>query len=755
MCLIFQDVLDALQMSDRTSWNDDIRCAVRACRSAQGGWNKEKVVVHVSIWRRRSFRRAVGTLSLTAALFGATVSSGNVLQAVQEAVAAPVAELARAADLSDESIEGVDAELAKKLSPLLETLFNAGAPADQRKAAAVEVKTIAAAVSGSEAKDGLARRLLRRASLIEATVVAGSVENLQASATTLAALKESAGTVSTKLAAMKNGELWTPYLHLEALKGETVAADVLEQLIKNLTVTEAMNADQSRFIGRKEFQELKAAAESHLAATGTAGDDAAVRGELTKQVNTLLTSLLAWEKDAEASHAESARAAWRTIRARFPAAADVLRPVINEHYFNHNVHFTVSETLLSRLIADYRTESGTIADCIMGAWVTGSQTTDISVAADVRPSANTAAFDLKVNGNTRSNTRAQKDPATVWTSGNHYFWITKSVNFDGHHVTSGSSSVSVDTNSHTVGLATKYDGIPIIRGIVRNIASQQIAESKPEADAITRERLGSEAVSKFDSETGKQFGDLNDGLNKTLTSLEQRNVAPDSISARSSNTHIAVSARTIGVSRLGGSLQPPSALVAEGAAVQMHESGLNNAIDALGFQGRSVNEKDFLKELEAALTDLFQRDIKLSDGEPEPAPAGEEPEPPTVFVFSKTDPIRVRFDNGQIVLTLRTGIQQEGREEIPEQIITVPISMSLADGKLILEPGSIKVASKAETDRAKQLPRANQIRRIMSRRIVRKEMNATIDLQAAGDKKLPVTITKIQLNDGWVTAEMQ
>lgn len=712
-------------------------------------------MIHVSIWRRRSFRRAVGTLSLTAALLGATVSSGNVLQAVQEAAVAPAADLTRPADLSDESLEGVDAELAKKLSPLLETLFNGGAAADQRKSAAAEIKNLAAATGGNEAKDGLSRRLLRRAGLIEATLNAVAVENLQPSATTLQSLKESAEVVNAKLAAMKNGDLWTPYLHLDALKGDAVGADVLQQVIKNLTVTESMNADQSRFIGRKEFQELRAAAESHLAATSVAGDDGAARAELSKQVNSLLTSLLAWEKDAEASHAESARASWRTIRARFPAAADMLRPVINEHYFNHNVHFTISETLLSRLIADYRTESGTIADCIMGAWVTGSQTTDISVSADVRPSANTAAFDLKVNGNTRSNTRAQKDPATVWTSGNHYFWITKSVNFDGRHVASGSSSVSVDTNSRTVGLATKFDGIPIIRGIVRNIASQQIAESKPEADAITRDRLASEAVGKFDSETGKQFGDLNDGLNKTLASLEQRNVAPDSISARSSNTHVAVSARTIGVSRLGGSLQPPSALVAEGAAVQMHESGLNNAIDALGFQGRSVAEKDFLKELEAALTDLFQREIKLSDGEPEPAPAGEEPEPPTVFVFSKTDPIRVRFDNGQIVLTLRTGVQQEGREEIPEQIITIPISMSLADGKIVLDPGSIKVASKAETDRGKQLGRANQIRRIMSRRIVRKEMEATVDLQAAGDKKLPVTITKIQLNDGWVTAEMQ
>ena len=391
----------------------------------------------------------------------------------------------------------------------------------------------------------------------------------------------------------------------------------------------------------------------------------------------------------------------------------------------------------------------------MGAWVTGSQNTDINVRADIQPSLSTARFNLDVNGNTRSNTKAQKDPATVWTNGNHYFWIKQSVFFDGETVTSSPASISVDTNSRTVGLATKYDGIPIIRGIVRRMAAQKIAESKPQSDALTASRLREEALPKFEDETRQQFSDANSSLQKTRDSLERRGVAPDSISARSSNTHIAVSSRTIGIARLGGSTQPPAALMATGAAAQIHESALNNSLDALGFQGRAVPEKDFAKELEVALSELFQRDIELWDGESEPAPAGEEPEPPTVFVFSNTDPIRVRFASGKIILVLRMGVRQEGREEIPEQIITIPATLTLQDGKIIYEPGNIGVASREEADRLKQVTRANQIRRIMNRRIVRKEMNPTIDLQAAGDKTLPVTATLIHMADGWLTTEFK
>ena len=123
-------------------------------------------------------------------------------------------------------------------------------------------------------------------------------------------------------------------------------------------------------------------------------------------------------------------------------------------------------------------------------------------------------------------------------------------------------------------------------------------------------------------------------------------------------------------------------------------------------------------------------------------------------MFSTTDPIRVHFNHNQITLVLRAGVLQEGKDAIPEQIITIPIDMALQGGKVVLEPGTIGVASKEETDRLKQITRANQIRRILARRMIRRELSPTIDLQAAGDKTLPVTVTMIQLVDGWLSAEM-
>ena len=284
--------------------------------------------------------------------------------------------------------------------------------------------------------------------------------------------------------------------------------------------------------------------------------------------------------------------------------------------------------------------------------------------------------------------------------------------------------------------------------IVRRIASQKIAESKPQTEALTASRLREEALPKFEAETNTQLSTGNQTLQNTLDSLRRRGVAPDSISARSSNTHIAVSSRTIGVSRIGGSIQPPAALVVHGLAAQIHESALNNAVDALGFQGRDVPEKDFVTELEKALSELLQRDIKLSDGKQAAEVAGEDTEPPSIFVFSKSDPIRARFEKGKVILSLRTGIKQEGREEIPEQNITIPVTLSLQGGMIVVEPGNIAVGG---GDKARSV----QIKRILARRIKRKELSPTVNLQAAGDKMLPVTVSRIDLSDGWLTVEVQ
>jgi hypothetical protein len=192
---------------------------------------------------------------------------------------------------------------------------------------------------------------------------------------------------------------------------------------------------------------------------------------------------------------------------------------------------------------------------------------------------------------------------------------------------------------------------------------------------------------------------------------------------------------------------------------------LNNTLDALRLHGRIVPDDQLTAELEKALSDLLQREVKLSKpadpavvqtapsteaqaAAPAEGTAADEPEKSTSFIFSKADPLRVRFDNGELTLLIQAGIRQEGREDLPVHTIVVPIAISLADSKIVMTPRPVRVLSAPITV-------ANQLRKVISRRIKARESDAVMQLQSGTDKELSVTITRIELNDGWLTTEFR
>ena len=327
----------------------------------------------VSFLRERRARRAVGSLFIaTSFLVGSAVFPTD-LQANSEPTAL-IAEskLKVPGDITEESIEAIDSDFSKLAGPLLRTLFDDQKPSDERLKSASDLRTLVNNFSPvTTEKDSLRRRLQRRVNLISASIEA-SEASLEGSTTAAPNLPNAAASAVTWLSTIPNGNLWVPYLHLEELQKSDVSADVLKQVSQNLTPSASMDASQKLFASKPQLQQLKAAVDKAIRRTGFANDAEAAQGEQKYLVEMLVASLLSYENDQLGSHAENARAAWRSLRNDYPTAASRLRSVVNDNYFNHNLHFVVSEDLLSRLISDYRSESGCIAECIMGAWVTGT-----------------------------------------------------------------------------------------------------------------------------------------------------------------------------------------------------------------------------------------------------------------------------------------------------------------------------------------------------------------------------------------------
>lgn len=564
--------------------------------------------------------------------------------------------------------------------------------------------------------------------------------------------------------------------HIGALVGDEFGDKVTPLLAKLFDDTAD---DQARLDAAGELQALSDGLDRGLRAQDSAARQIGRRVRLAKaavsamkssnaDANTralvndlLMRTAIDYESGNRTAHTEIARRDYDEIRRSHPMIYTSIQPVFMQEYFNYNLHFVVSEGLLSRIISDYRTESGTIAECILGAWVTGTQSTDTLVRADVKPSQNVAMFNLIVDGRTMSDTRGTKSPAVVYTRGNMSFNIIKPTYFDGQRFTSGAANMDVHANNQLVGLSTKFDRIPILRGIVRNIARNEVAEKKQQGEAIAARKAADTALPRFEEEVGRKFEEANSNFqNNLLANLERRGIAPGQYSARSSETHMAVSSRTISPAALAAPSAPETPAPSRGVSVQMHESALNASIDSLGISGR-MSVSDVVGKIEEALTEFTKKDVSFRD----PALAAADM---TDFDFPEKDGIRVRFEEDQVVFILRTGFYLKDKDDrkIPRHSFEIPVGIELRDSGLFLLPPATDTKGILSL-KPKAIEGNSSLRTVIQARSIAKELldktfkeplievDANTEVDMGDGTKLRLRATRFQMSDGWVTAVLE
>lgn len=474
----------------------------------------------------------------------------------------------------------------------------------------------------------------------------------------------------------------------------------------------------------------------------------------------LLRTSIDFEHANRLAHTEIARTLYDRVRKRHPQIYTSIQPVYVQEYFNYNLHFVISEPLLSRMVSDYRCERGSVADCILGAWVTGSQVTDTKVRADIRPSLNSAAFDIVVDGRTVSNTQGRKHPAVIYTRGNHPFNIVKTAYFDGTRLSGSPANMDVRPNNQTVGASTKFDRVPILGKIARNIAFNEAVSKKPESDAIAAKKMAMQALPQFEREIAGKFQEANENLqNNLLANLRKRGIEPSQYSARSSETHLALSSRTVTVDALAAPLPPSTPAPSHGVAVQMHESAMNAAIESLDFSGQ-MSVAQVIGRIEEALEELVKKEVDLRK-------SGAQAEDKTEFDFEPRDGIRVRFEQDQVVFVIRTGFYQTAQDRrIPRHSFEIPVGIEIRDGELMLIPpptdtkGIVAIRPQAIEGRS-------SIRSVVQARTIAKELldktfqngpvkvDPNLDLTLGDGSTLRLRLTEFQMTDGWITAVLE
>ncbi len=552
------------------------------------------------------------------------------------------------------------------------------------------------------------------------------------------------------LNSVKNGGSWVTYLQLKdvqkALSGKE-ASPVFDAVAERLNGKDTLPDEKSRDFLSKQPQLV--AFEDALRAYDAAQDTPAVAAnspELRKSLTELVAAIEQYELDRNSAGTAATRKAFEGVRSTAPDGGETVAKAVRSHYFNYNLRIVAAEPFLNKFFGQSRDDNGEVRDFILGANVYGSQSTHTNVGIELVPNNRNAQFDIVARGSIASNTQGVTDQATVFTYGNHSFTAAKRINYDGEKFWTTPARINVSAHNMTTGADTH---LGLFSGIGNRIAVNTAEGMRGESEAIAASRVQDRVLPEFNRDVDKQFGPngkANTDYSKTLDALRELKLYPDAYSWTSTDSELRGSTRLMTETELGGSDPSPSLYLGRGLTVLIHESLMNNAADTLGLAGQTLTEDELNAKLEANFSKLLNKEVKF-----EKQAKPEEDTGPKTIVFDKTDPLRVQIADGTVTLILRAGFKQEGKDDIPTQVVSVPMSFSVDTKSVVIEPGRVSVSAASEAeDKGKQLASAGVIKKKVETAFPRKEMDR-VSYVTVEKRKVLLAVTRIRALDGWLS----
>ena len=604
----------------------------------------------------------------------------------------------------------------------------------------------------------LHNRLSRRVELAEATLdtlemdpMTARIANLKKSGR---AVTSAVGELESYLSGISGGKPWLAYVRGDALRtalakgADNEAAITAARQGKEKIVgrTSLAAENQKQFLGRPAFLAYETAVDQYLE-TVAWQPPANAAEELRTQLKALFDSADSYAESRMKEDATKTRVAFAAIRKVAPDAGERLSAVLQKYLFNYNTRIVATEEFLNRLMSDARTDQGQVIDNILGVPVSGHQTTSTTVGIDLRPSPNTARFDLALSGTVQSNTVAMASQATVQTSGYHTFLAAKPVTFDGHKFITAPATISVNPHNTTTGISTNAGGF-LFGGIVRKIASQEVEARRGQSEAIAASRVQDRVLPRFNSEADKSFADATVKIEKEVfAGLRATGLYPDAITYQSTDTVLRVNSRLMATGELGADTPQAGLASDRGATVMLHETAINNSIDRLELAGQTLNDKELRAKFEAFLSKALNREVKFKVTVKTPAEDGEEEKTLSAIMFAPSDPMRVRIENGELVLVIRAGFKQEGKEDIPMREIVAPLNFEVKGKEILATRGNVQVT--AADGAGGGIATNGVIRKKIQSVLPDRTLDGKVELKGPS-KTVSAFVTRIKLADGWI-----
>lgn len=402
------------------------------------------------------------------------------------------------------------------------------------------------------------------------------------------------------------------------------------------------------------------------------------------------------------------------------------------------LHVVIGEDFANPFVYQQRTDQGPIQDCILGARIQGSQTTDTQTRINFLPSDQMGLAQLELTGNTRNQTRATTSQAAIDTAGDSRFLVSKAIEFNGEVVATRSPAAFLNISQQTVGAQTQFTGVPLLGPLASAYARSQAEQRRPEAERIAAYKITEQVVPQFNTLVDAELVKLNEGISGVRPRLQKANLVPIAIQARSSEQALTVSVR---MNQLEQSTGPPPCLE-RGLSIAVHETLVEGVLAQARLGGLEIPDTH-LARLGSQIGRLLGKPVE------DPTAPGE---PMVTLILAKQDPIMLRFKEGRIQLQITTAIQAMKGPRLSERIITIPLEVTIGADSIRIQPVHVHVkATDPSADAvANELIRDGVIHQFKPINVPR-----TFSVPLSGGRTLPVSVASVDAEGGWLIVRLE
>jgi len=417
-----------------------------------------------------------------------------------------------------------------------------------------------------------------------------------------------------------------------------------------------------------------------------------------------------------------------------------LMQTVRSNFSKANLRVLVSSEFVQRQFSRPVAQPNPVNEVILGTQIRGQSFLQGSVIPQLVDNPRNASMRLMLSAHMNSTSVGTNRKVLFHTLGSSDVSAGETIMLtDSGLVTQNDTSVFAPLQTSIVGIEHRFR-------IVRKIAAKKAAEQKPQADSIARGRLETRVSTQFHQQLQDQLVETNAKMRTTEMPIFNRlGLSKPKRTSWSSGQYLSLLWKQQEPDQLAASTSCPLVVQPCGLTIQLHQSAIMNMLDPV-LGGRIIRNEDlddFAVQAGAKPSADLSQEVR-----------GEK----WAISMASYHPLEVEFDDQLVRFRIRTTRLDRGDQALDQPATIEAIyKIVLVDGAIQFErQGDVKIDFAGKAQRGL---RAVTLRSFLKNKFDSVFKPQLLDTPFRPTDRLPanvpqMTITDIQVDDGWIQANL-